>query len=165
MTTSDFDLSNLRGGRWTVALEEIARNGLPAEDTVGQVAFEMAKWLWWVELFDLPEGERHDRIFDLLTKFVIEKHNGFVTRLSNGQEDAVFSQISRSQNLTIALGNESSLKTFATLRHKRANGAYKKLIQLEPIILGQPESVTTSFAGLQVKRLVVVFEKQLGFAH
>ena len=50
-TASVFDSEELRGGQWAPTLEKIARNGLPAEDCLGEIVFEMAKYLWWIELF------------------------------------------------------------------------------------------------------------------
>jgi hypothetical protein len=114
-----------------------------------------------LELFDLPEGERQDRVLGLLHKFVTEKHNGFVTRLNNGQEDAVLSQVSRCLDLAITLDNESSSKTFENLRHKRTTGRYKRLIQIEPILLGNPESVTTASSLLSTLFSVPPFEDNL----
>lgn len=54
-----------------------------------------------------------------------------------------------------------SLKTFQNLRHKRAIGTYRRLIQLEPIILGQPESVITSSSLLSTLFSVPPFEDNL----
>lgn len=162
-----FDLSSLRGGNWAKALEEIARNGLPAEDSVGLVVFEMAKWLWWVELYDVPEEERHERVLGLVTRFVTETHNGLVSRWNQGQEESVLSQLSRCLRSAIALdvsNRSSSLAMFETLRHKRETGTYQRLILLEPIILGQQEhsSQTTSSSLLSTLFSVCGFEESLG---
>lgn len=144
----NFNLSDLRGGNWAKQLEEIARNGLPADDCLGEIVFEMAKWLYWVELYDLPEDERYDRIIELLNHFVTEKHNGYVTRWNNGQCDDVFSQVSRCLISAISLNvpdKDRSLNTFTSLRNKRANRQYKRIIKLEPVILGNEEVSSNSF--------------------
>jgi len=161
-----FDLSSLRGGNWAKALEEIARNGLPADDSVGQVVFEMAKWLWWVELFEVPEEDRDDRVLGLLTKFVTEKHNGFVSRWNQGQEEPVLLQVSRCLKSAIALevrDRTSCLNTFESLRNKRANGTYNRVILLGPILLGQQEhsSKTSSSSLLSTLFSVCGFEERL----
>lgn len=52
-----FDLFKLCCGKWVMVLEEIVCNGLFVDDSVGQIVFEMVKWFWWVELFDLLEEE------------------------------------------------------------------------------------------------------------
>lgn len=144
----NFNLSELRGGNWAKKLEEIARKGLPAEDCLGEIVCEMAKWLWWVELFDLPEDERQNRIIELLNQFVSEKHNGFVTRWNQGEYDEVLSQVSRCLDSAINLNvpdRDKSLNTFASLRNKRANGQYKRIIKLQPVILGIEEVTSNSF--------------------
>ena len=144
----NFNLSDLRGGNWAKKLEEIARNGLPADDCLGEIVFEMAKWLYWVEFYDLPESERRDRIIELLNQFVSEKHNGYVTRWNEGQFDDVFSQVSRCLDSAISLNvpdKDKSLIIFAALRNKRANGQYKRIIKLEPFILGDEEVTSNSF--------------------
>ena len=62
------DLGNLtiptteRSRRWPLWVERMAITGLVAEDSVGHVVHELAKWLYWVELFDQPVVERADRI-------------------------------------------------------------------------------------------------------
>ena len=67
---------HLRSGEWAKGLEYLAVHGLQEPDSVGTVLYEMATFLYWVELFDLPAGERERRIVDLLTTFVRTKHNG-----------------------------------------------------------------------------------------
>ncbi|WP_013627338.1 hypothetical protein [Rubinisphaera brasiliensis] len=165
-TTRPFDLSSLRGGKWAKALEEITRNGLPAEDSVGQVVCEMAKWLWWVELHDVPEEERHGRVLGLLNQFVADKHNGFISRWNEGQHREVLSQVSRCLDSAIALkvpDRASCFKTFETLRHKRTTGTYKRVIFLEPIILGEDQcpSDTTSTSLLSTLFSVPLFEEKV----
>ena len=150
-TRSDFDLSLLRGGNWAKELEKIARNGLSADDSAGEVVFEFAKWFWWVELFAIPEEERQGLVLGLLRKFVTEKHNGFISRWNQGNREDVLAQVSRCLTSAIALNvreRDKSLQQFRTLRHKRDSGQYKKLIMLEPTILGisTPEDSSSSFS-------------------
>ena len=144
----NFNLSDLRGGNWAKKLEEISRNGLPADDCLGEIVFEMAKWLYWIELYDLSESERRDRSIDLLNHFVSEKNNGYVTRWNQGEYDEVLSQVSRCLDSAIALNvhdRDRSLNTFASLRNKRSNGQYKRIIKLEPVILGNEEVSSNSY--------------------
>ncbi len=135
-----FDSSLLRSGNWANKLEDIARNGLPADDSVGQVVFEMAKWLWWIELFDVPEPERRERVLGLLKTFVFSKHNGYVSRINQGHDLAVIEQITRCLNSAIELrvaNPGKSKRLFERLRSKRKLGQYRRLILLEPLLLGQ----------------------------
>jgi len=82
-----------RSGQWPLWIEAMARTGLVADDTVGEVVFEMAKWLYWVELYEVPTEERKERVQALLERYVVAKHNGHVTRISNGQSGLVLSQV------------------------------------------------------------------------
>ena len=109
--TPDFNLEQLRGGRWAKALAVIAHTGLTADDSIGIVAFEMAKWLWWVELYDLPEDDRKVRIVDLLRRFVQEKHNNHITRWTEGQHEEVFGQIARCVKRAMVLNEPQNFGT------------------------------------------------------
>ena len=145
---SSFDSEQLRGGRWAPTLEKIARNGLPAEDCLGELVFEMAKYLWWIELFDLEEEQRHQQVVDLLCRFVFEKHNGMSSRINEGNMDDVLSQVARcvvsASSLNVPYPDRSE-KLFARIRNKRVNGEYLRPINLAPIIEGseQPQDVNT----------------------
>lgn len=144
----NFNLSELRGGNWAKKLEEIARKGLPAEDCLGEIICEMAKWLYWVELYELSENERHDRTIVLLNQFVSQKHNGYITRWNEGEYEDVLSQVSRCLDSAIALNvpdRVKSLNTLASLRNKRSNGQYKRIIKLEPVILDNEEVSSNSY--------------------
>ena len=44
------------------------------------VIFELAKWLLWVELFD--RDDRQELATELLQAYVLNKHNGHVSRLN-----------------------------------------------------------------------------------
>jgi hypothetical protein len=161
---TNLDLSSLRGGRWAQKLEILARNGLPADDTVGLVVFEIAKWLWWIELFELPERERFEKCLALLSNFVTEKHNGCITRWNLGLKDEVISQVERCLTSAIAFNiadKKKSLAIYSQLRNKRAIGQYKQLILLEPLLssdtgllspspssLSSPLSIYFSVSGL-----------------
>ena len=60
---------------------------------MGKVVFELAKWLLWVELFD--RDDRQELATELLQAYVLDKHNGHVTRLDEGREAEVLSQVER----------------------------------------------------------------------
>src|SRR5690606_19489310 len=60
-----YDKFRLRNGQWPKELERIVVSGLPAPKSFTVVAPELAIWLYWVELHDLPEQERQDRIVNL----------------------------------------------------------------------------------------------------
>jgi hypothetical protein len=135
----------MRDGNWAKDLERIAREGLPCDDRLGEICFEMAKYLWWVELYHLPESERASEINRLLRTFVAEKNNGFVTRWSAGQFEDVFDQlhrcVQRARRIGEREGEDWSLGLFQAIREKQASGQYRKVIRLAPLLEGS--------AGLQ----------------
>jgi hypothetical protein len=77
-----FDLGELRNGRWAKGLAEVAANGLPCGGSLHAVCYEMAKWLYWVELYDRPDREQ--LTFRLLSGFARAKHNGHCRRVNGG---------------------------------------------------------------------------------
>ena len=129
------DLSPLRNGNWAKELLRLARIGLEDEDSVATVVHEMAKWLWWIELFQLSESSRLDRIISLLTQFVLKKHNGCVTRLTNGHQQDVIDQIGRCVQMAANINDANSLKGFEVTRQKWLNGGYKVPIRIVPALL------------------------------
>lgn len=137
----DFTLQELRNGNWIKGLERIARYGLSADDSVGQVAHEMAKFLWWIELYDVPEPERERQTFELLCQLVRTKHNGYITRWNDGHHDLIFAQLRRCLESARALDEDhrpESLEIFALIRQKRQQGRYRRVINLQPLITGCP---------------------------
>lgn len=138
-----YDKLRLRNGQWPKELERIVANGLPAPKSFTVVAPELAIWMYWVELHDLPEEERRDRIVSLIMKFVSEKHNGHCSRLLNGQDGEVLRQIKDYVALTPHQSPESR-GVFAGLRERRQTGQYKKVINLAPLIEGRTDSSPSS---------------------
>jgi hypothetical protein len=132
-------LASLRGGNWAKELLRLARIGLVEDDSVGTVVFEMAKWLWWIELYAVPEGQRREEITRLLTAFVRGKHNGLVSRLLNGQDKDVADQIARCVNGAAGITDPKSLNGFAATRSKWENGGYKHPIRIMPALTGKEE--------------------------
>jgi hypothetical protein len=114
----------------------MAITGLVADDTVGHVVHELAKWLYWVELHNLPVTERINRIEELLQRFVLVKHNDFVTRLNNGNEGGVSAQVRSAIKSASRIDRPESLELFARLREKRSQGKYERPIQIAPILDG-----------------------------
>ena len=84
---------DLRSRKWPSWVEAMARTGLIADDTVGAVVFELAKWLYWVELHHLHAEERLGRVRVLLGRYVLDKHNGYITRMLIGQTGLVLAQV------------------------------------------------------------------------
>ena len=150
---------DLRCGEWPLWIEAMARDGLAADDTVGEVVFEMAKWLFWVELYGLPTEERKGRVRSLLERYVEARHNGHVTRILNGRTDLVLAQVKSAVDSAARIRRAESLELFAKLRQRRGRGAYHRLIMVEPILAGEdaapsfsssPSSTTLLFSNKDV---------------
>jgi hypothetical protein len=135
---SAYDFDHLRHGRWPIALEKLAQEGLPRRGSVGPLCEELATWLYWVELYGLPEAERKARIEKVLWQFIIAKHNGTISRMGTaGGRRQVEAQVARAVTQAIRLDpphRAESLELFARIRQKRQSGAYRRLIVVEPLL-------------------------------
>jgi hypothetical protein len=134
------DLEDLRlwqpetGGRvWCPWIEKMAKIGLVENDSMNRVVFELAKWLMWVELFDRDDREK--LATELLQSYVLNKHNGHVSRLTDGRETEVLSHVER---IVASAGkvSQDSHELFARLRAGRDNGKYWRPIKIAPLLSG-----------------------------
>lgn len=82
-----------RSREWPLWVERMAKIGLIEDDTMSEMVFEMSKWLLWIELFG--ENDYKERTIELLQGYVLEKHNGHVTRLNDGREKEGLSHVER----------------------------------------------------------------------
>jgi hypothetical protein len=116
---------------WCLWIERIARIGLVEDDSMESVVFELAKWLLWVELFD--RNDREDFATHLLRAYVLNKHNGHITRLNEGRESEVLSQV---QRIVASAGeiNQDSAKLFERIRKDRDNGQYRRKIRIARLL-------------------------------
>lgn len=150
-----------RNGQWTKALRTWAKLGLVEPDSVGTVVHEMAKWLYWVELFQKPDSERKKETCGLLTTFVMAKNNGFVSRLLVGKDSEVKEQVKRCVDSAVRLqpkDREQSLTKFANIRKNLAEGRYKYPLRLVPILTGEKaEQKTTSSPSLSTSSMCIRF--------
>ena len=152
-TADHRDLTNRateRQDKWPLWVERMATTGLVAEDTVGHVVHEMAKWLYWVEMFDLPEIDRTNRIEELLNHFVLKKHNGFVTRINKGTVRNVLSQVRSAVASASRIERPESLELFERLRNSRGQGKYWRPIYIVPTLDGSTEvgNTPSTFSSL-----------------
>jgi|GEM_PF-3052323 len=153
------DLAMLRGGKWATGLLRLARKGLEKEDSVGTVIHEMAKWLWWIELYNLPEGKRLEEITRLLSAYVLTKHNNCVSRLLNGQQEDVLAQVARCVKQASEIKLPASMAGFTRTREKWSNGGYTHPVKLIPALTGQ-EDVSLSLS-CQFTVMCIKFDDQL----
>jgi hypothetical protein len=124
---------DLRGREWPLWVERMAKLGLVEDDTMAEVVFELAKWLLWVELYDV--GDRESKTVELLQSYILEKHNGFVTRLDEGKEGEVLSHVVRIVQGACDMPPESK-ELFLRIRQKRQQRRYKRVIEIVPILGG-----------------------------
>jgi hypothetical protein len=133
-----FDLESLRNGRWAKGLREIAINGLPCDKSLHLVCYELAKWLYWIELYKQPDCEK--TIQALLSNFVRNKHNGHCQRINDEDWPSVEQDLRnaiRSAKKLDESHRSESLELFARVRQKRDLGQYKHVIKLAPILAGE----------------------------
>jgi hypothetical protein len=118
---------------WCPWIEKMAKIGLVEDDSMGKVVFELAKWLVWVELFD--RDDRQVFTTELIRSYVLNKHNGHVSRLTDGHESEVLSQIQRIVASAEKISQDSS-ELFARIREGRDNGKYWRPIRIVPLLSG-----------------------------
>jgi len=116
-----------RSREWVFWVEKMARSGLVEEDTMDVVVYELAKWLLWIELFDLDDKVSHT--VDLLQTYVETKDNGYITRINKGKTDEVLSQVERIVKAACEVSSESE-ELFSRIRDKRESGEYQRIIQI-----------------------------------
>lgn len=118
---------------WCPWIERMAKIGLVEDDSMGAVIFELAKWLTWVEVFD--QDDRQELATELLQSYVLNKHNGHVSRLNQGHEAEVLSQVKR---IVVSAGKitQDSEELFERIRQNRRNKKYGRLIMIVPLLSG-----------------------------
>jgi hypothetical protein len=116
---------------WCLWVERIARIGLVEDDSMGKVIFELAKWLLHVELAD--RDDRQENATTLLQAYVLNKHNGHITRLNERREAEVLSQVER----IVASAAEITLDSavlFGRIRQARESGQYRRKIRIAHLL-------------------------------
>ncbi len=128
-----FDLATMRNRRWPLQLEKVVKEGLPHRGSVGPVCHEIAKWLYWIELYHLEEPERLKTVFRLIWRWLKKRHNDTISRGIDHKD--VKRQVLRCCRLAQHIRLPESLELFARLRQKRQQGRYKHLVLLQPLLL------------------------------
>jgi len=122
-----------RSREWPLWVERMARIGLVEEDSMADVVFELAKWLLWIELHG--HDDRQTKTAELLQRYILEKHNGCVTRLGEGKEAEALSHIERIVEGACSMPSRSK-ELFLRIRQRRQRGGYKRLIEIAPVLAG-----------------------------
>jgi hypothetical protein len=129
------NLSEVCRKGWVHTCREWAIDGLPCHDSIFLVVSQLARWLFYIELWEMPENLRINKISELLTTYVINKHNGYVSRITSGLQSEVIDQVPRIIETAIANTDEVGQQHFSESRRKRTAGEYSELIFLEPLLL------------------------------
>jgi hypothetical protein len=137
-------LSEVCNAEWVQNCHSWAMNGLPCDDSFFLVVSQLARWLFFVELFDLGEDQRLKKINDLLVHFCMGKNNGYISRLTDGSEDEVIEHVGRAVHSGI-INADMQFQTYcAIMRQKRERGRYKQVIYLEPLLAATERASTLS---------------------
>jgi hypothetical protein len=121
---------------WYHTVLRYAINGLEEHDSFFEVIHNLTKWLYWIDLYDLPEQQRTNLIKNLLSEFILQKNNGFITRLSNGNEKEVYEQLFRIIKGVSEINNSFSLDVFYNIRTKIKNNKYANKTRIIDLING-----------------------------
>ena len=116
---SEDDLLRTYKGNWAKECRAWAINGLPCHDSLSKVVAELAKWLLFVELGEVAESDRVQQVADLLYDFCRLKHNGFSTRLNQGLEEEVKSQVGRIVESAVSRVSERGKAVFSKLQSQK----------------------------------------------
>jgi hypothetical protein len=128
---------------WVEFVMFLARDGFPCDDSFEPVISTLSRWLWFYELHHLEPDDRYERTVEVLTLFVEQKHNGYVTRLERGDMD-VFRQIGRIVRRYTSNVSDAGQEVFTQLRYKRDSRYYREEYQIVPLIDGSSSSTHTS---------------------
>ena len=123
---------------WCPWIERMAKTGLVEDDSMGRVVYELAKWLLFVELFD--QDDCQELATELLQAYVLNKHNGHVSRLNEGHEAEVLSQVER---IVASAGKitQDSEELFERIRQNRRDGKYARPIRIIPLLSGTKATI------------------------
>ena len=130
----DITLSEVCDWQWVQNCQFWARTGLPCDDSLFVVVSQLARWLFFVELFHLPEDQRLEQIKHLLVRFCLTKHNGFISRLVVGSVDQVVQHVGRAVDSGIVNVDLNFKGYCAVMRQKREQGQYSQVIRLEGLL-------------------------------
>ena len=137
----DIDLSAVCDGQWVQNCEEWATKGLPCHDSLFLVVSQLARWFYYVELFDIENEQRRKRVISLLQHYCLNKNNGYISRLNAGLTQDVKGHVQRAVEAGIKSMDLNGKIDCSFVRQKRETGKYKRVIYLEPVLgraVGEP---------------------------
>ena len=122
---------------WYKTVLDLAINGLVEDDSVHFAVYNLSKWLYFIELYDLDENVRVLKINELILYYITNKHNNFITRMNNGNVNEVIDHVNRSILSAIKVKDANSLELFSNIRNKISNNQYKTIIKISDAIMGK----------------------------
>ena len=128
-------------GTWISRCREWAIGGLQKQDSMTDAVYQLAKWFYFIELWEIHENQRFDKVVELLQQFCLMKHNGFITRLDLGKTEEVMSHVRRIVQSMVQRCTDSAKVCFATVRNKRNTGKYQDTWYLERLLLNTDTSL------------------------
>ncbi len=131
----EITLSQVCNSEWVQNCEKWAVEGLPCHDSILLVVSQLARWFFFIELWDTPEDDRLEKIIILLTDYCLLKNNGYISRLEAGLKADVSRHVGRIIKKAIAETDNSGKLFFSNVRQKRKAHAYRKIIYLESVLL------------------------------
>ncbi|MCY2947580.1 MAG: hypothetical protein NTZ71_05330, partial [Planctomycetota bacterium] len=122
---------------WCQTVLDLACNGLFEDDSVHFAVYNLSKWLYFIEFYDLDENVRVLKINELILYYIMNKHNNFITRINNGETNEVINHVNRSVVSAIKVKDANSLALFSNIRSKINNNQYKNIIKISNAIMGK----------------------------
>ncbi len=105
------------GWSWRV-VTDLARNGVPEEHKLFQFLLWLARPLVWRDYFYRPESERVRRAEEDLLHWVLNKHNGLVTRVQEGRIADIYHEVRRQVRVAMTQTDQSLQDFYARMREK-----------------------------------------------
>lgn len=105
------------GWSWRMVVD-LARHGVPEEHKLYQFLLWLARPLVWRDYFHLPESERVRRAEEDLLHWVLNKHNGLVTRVHEGRIADIRHEVRRQVRVAMTETDQSLQDFYANVREQ-----------------------------------------------
>lgn len=130
---------------------DLARHGVPEEDRLYKFLLLLARPLVWRDYYHLPEGERVRRAEDDLLFWVLNKHNGLVTRVQQGQIDNIRHEVRRQVRVAMNKTDDNLRRFYAGIRER--DKEYPQWVERLPDLI-RSKTTPTSLLGCCERRYV-----------
>jgi hypothetical protein len=122
--------------QWVQFVKFLVETGFPCEDRFAEVVSTLALWFGFVEL----HGQEKDRVRQVIRAFVLNCHNGNITRLNKGKTAEVLAHVDRIVDRVLDKEDHDGV-AFPELRRKQKSGYYQHNYHFEPQILSKARQV------------------------